>query len=306
MRKIFFVAVIAAFLCVSAISVTYAEDDVPSASRIPTLAKMQDELGAHIEYVGRRFGMDMWIAAQGERVQILYSTADGRAVIVNNMMYGPDGELVTERDISDYFKSRPSVVEKLQSDIVESRKRAAERQIIPDTNGVAAKLTKAQRLMLAMAGANNFAVGSSNAPTLLSFVDPYCSHCNQMWEQLATAYVGAGRLRLILIPVAILGNESLDAAAQILASNDPIAKWLEHHRSPLTPSLAIPEDGRKKVQENLEIMQDFGIDVTPFSAYVSADGEIKILAGIPQDIEGMLADMAGAEENSQGDGTATE
>ena len=78
--------------------------------------------------------------------------------------------------------------------------------------------------------AEGMAIGASDAPaTLEEFIDPQCPFCAQFSRDvlptLVEDYVRPGRLRLLLRPLAFLGEDSVKAARALAAAGEQDKAW---------------------------------------------------------------------------------
>ena len=92
------------------------------------------------------------------------------------------------------------------------------------------------------------------------------------WSRSAVARLGRsaldGRLRLRVVPVAVLGAESAREAAAIASDNDPALAWFEG-----TGAQAGPEGGRL-IAGNNALYDRWGVDAVPLIVWRGADGHI--------------------------------
>ena len=222
----------------------------------PAMVAALRERGARILALGERGGLSGHFVelADGEAYG-LYLTPDGHAVA--GLLYGPDGTLVTGRQIAAARGStgggigantaRPAVDSTDNHEIsVSGRSHGGDEPLIERTLQLTepARLAHLYRdelevpnaeapdtevytevLFERSASAFGFTLGRSG-PLVLLFADPACR-----WSRSAAARLGRaaldGRLRLRVIPVGVLGAASAREAAAIASATDPALAWFE-------------------------------------------------------------------------------
>jgi thiol:disulfide interchange protein DsbG len=118
----------------------------------------------------------------------------------------------------------------------------------------------AQALSLTQHSAKGISLGKSG-PEVIAFEDPNCSACHAMGQQVK-GLLDAGKLRLKVIPVAIVKPDSAARAAAILAAKDPAAAWQRNEATfnvsaeeggyPVMKTM--PDKALSDVQENTQLL----------------------------------------------------
>lgn len=76
----------------------------------------------------------------------------------------------------------------------------------------------------------SFLVGTSG-PVLTMIADPNCAFCHQEWMRVLAPRIAAGRLRVRLVPVAIVHPRTARVrAAEIMSASDPAHAWAQDER----------------------------------------------------------------------------
>ena len=88
-----------------------------------------------------------------------------------------------------------------------------------------------------------------------------------------------------------MSNNSLTKASFLLA--DPNAEELlyKHLDGDKKALLADKNVNTQGVQRNMSLMQDWKLDVTPFSVYRDVAGKVKILKGRPDDLKKLVTEL---------------
>ena len=152
--------------------------------------------------------------------------------------------------------------------------------------------SKGEQLYDGVEAANWLALGESKAPVIYTFIDPECPHCHDLLQDFRkSGYLEKGMVQLRLIPVGVLSADSLKEAAYLLASpsaKEDLYKHLDGDKKALLVSESANTQG---VERNMKLMQDWNLDVTPFSIYRDKDSKIKILQGRPKDLKEIITEL---------------
>jgi protein-disulfide isomerase len=138
-----------------------------------------------------------------------------------------------------------------------------------------------------------FEVGSVIAPvTLWMVADPKCPYCHAAWDYLEPLVFDKKiKVKVILIN-ALEGSEPF--SRELLASPAPGRRWIESKAGTnlepkVDPNSKEWKDAEKYLAMNMEFAKSFGINRTPFLAYVSPDGRFYSVLGVPSDLDSFLA-----------------
>ena len=288
--------VISRFLAALAVSASLvpaayaAADERPAYQNTgePALVAGLRANGATILALGKRGGLDGHFVelADGD-VYGLYVTPDGHAVV--GLLYAPDGALVTGRQIAaargngngggtfaaETLRTGPGSDAVAGGDAIQLAHGYQDRAAAHD-----AEMPGAEALFERSASAFGFTLGRTG-PTVVVFADPACR-----WSRSAVARLGQaaldGRLRLRVVPVAVLGAESAREAAAIASAPDSALAWFEG-----AGGQAVPAGGRR-IAGNNALYDRWGADAVPLIAWRGADGRIARRLGDPEDIGAWL------------------
>ena len=225
--------------------------------------------GAQIVQLGVRGELSGYLVIPpGGAGYSLYVTGDGHGVA--GLLYGPDGALVTggqlaaARDATDAASTAPpgspvataSVAPAGRDETQAATRSAAESAAAPSTPA----------LFERAASAFGFTLGE-RGPLVVLFGDALCP-----WSRAAVARLGseaiAGKLRLHVVPVALLGAASAHRAAAIAASPDPAQAWFARRDGPAGPQ------ARDRIARNNALFDAWGERSVPLLAYRTALGGI--------------------------------
>ena len=263
----------------------------------PAMVVALRESGARILALGERGGLSGHFVelADGDAYG-LYLTPDGHAVA--GLLYGPDGTLVTGRQIAaargaaggdETIPNRPVLGESGSDDaatgdttlLVHGYGDGTE---VPDTGAadIEAPDTEVYTEVLfeRSASAFGFTLGRSG-PLVVLFADPACR-----WSRSTAARLGRaaldGRLRLRVVPVGVLGGDSVREAAAIASAPDPALAWFEGAGAPAGA------EGARRIGRNNDLFDDWGGDAVPLTVWRARDGRIAHRLGDLDDIEAWL------------------
>ncbi|PHQ26159.1 thiol:disulfide interchange protein DsbG [Marinobacter guineae] len=128
--------------------------------------------------------------------------------------------------------------------------------------------------------------GPSDAKRIVYvFSDPNCGYC-VVFREKAQPFLERG-IELRHIMVGIIQPSSLAKAASVLGAEDPVKK-LEFHDSQfprdwLESEENVPQDLRRLVQSNNQLMESLFVAATPSVFYKDRDGAIRKIVGLPDD-----------------------
>jgi protein-disulfide isomerase len=138
-----------------------------------------------------------------------------------------------------------------------------------------------------------FEVGAVSArPVIWMVADPQCPYCHKAWDRLEKlVYNKKARVRVILM-AGLNGSEP--KAREILARPVPARAWLDSKAG--TNIKQITDTATQEWQtagiyvgQNGDFARKFGINQTPFLAYVGENGSFYSALGLPSDLDAFLA-----------------
>lgn len=274
---------------------------------MPAPIKTLVDGGAQVRYLGREGGLDGWLALKGGQPQYFYVTPDLQTIIMG-VMFNSKGDVITMKQINDLRgregpaldalagypdPERPDIKAAMDTELAGASEPDFENpETLLKAATAASKVSKSEQLFTAVSEANWVSIGNNDAPAIYSFIDPECSHCHDFIKDVRkSGLLEKGQIQLRLIPVGLISADSLQEAAMLLAAPNAQAllfKHLDGDAKALTPSSEINTQG---VQRNMSLMQDWKFDVTPFSVYKTAGGEVKILRGRPDNLKKLVAEL---------------
>jgi protein-disulfide isomerase len=128
--------------------------------------------------------------------------------------------------------------------------------------------------------------GAAGKPRFIAAIDTQCPWCAKL---IKAALPLADQIEFVWYPVAVLNDDSITQAAEILSAPDPWKKLLQNeeefkaegHRGLVTEGKTFPKEVRQKVWDNSKIFRRAGGTVVPLGVFKTAKGDyIPILSGI--------------------------
>jgi thiol:disulfide interchange protein DsbG len=254
--------------------------------------------GAQIRYLGRENGMDGWVTMKQGQPQYFYVTPDQQAILMG-IMFNNKGDVITLRQVNELRGKEGPALDTLAGFPSPVKPDTASRTETATPEFSAKALvegatapSKSDQLYEAVGTANWIEIGKKDAPVLYSFIDPECPHCHDLLKDIrSSGYIEQGLLKLRIIPVGLISENSLKEAAFLLASSDPQTLLYKHLDGVPNVLLADPSINTQGIQRNMSLMQDWKLDVTPFSVYKDASGKVKILRGRPNDLKKVVTEL---------------
>ena len=235
--------------------------------------------GAEVLAFGARGGLDGYFVtpARGAGYS-LYVTADGHAVA--GLLYAPDGSEVTGTQLAaargpgaDGGANREAAAD-WKADVAVIAHAAADGTDTPSSSA------SREALFERSVSAFGFSLGKTG-PLVVLFGDAACR-----WSRAAAAKLGteaiAGRLRLRVVPVAVLGAGAAQGAAAIAASPDPARVWFEG------PDRPADRQGAARIARSNALLDAWGAHAVPLIVWRTPDGSVRSRIGDINDVQGWI------------------
>ena len=272
----------------------YAQSIEDGGSEAPMVAALRAN-GARILALGEQGGLDGHLVelADGDAYG-LYLTPDGHAVA--GLLYGPDGTLLTGRQIAAARSGGGDGIGAAAAQLVPGAVPIGEALAYDGLHGGEAPSGGGARLAHAYAddpvvpdiealfersvSAFGFTLGRFGPPVVV-FADPGCR-----WSRAAVARLAHlaldGRLRLRVIPVGVLGAASAQEAAAIASAADPAMAWFEGAAGPAGP------EGGRRIARNNALFDAWDARAVPLIAWRGTGGRVVHRVGDIDDIDAWL------------------
>jgi hypothetical protein len=285
------------FLSVSA----HAAEPAPAFSSVAPLKAWQEKTHAQIDHVGTKHGMDVWMALQEHNLQLIYTTPDKQGMLLDGILFGPNGSDETSALQRDFIVNNPARAEAiLETAAGKAQEQASVSPPLPLENAVAPapvkKTGRSEALWHAMTDANYISFGAQSdvdgkvRPLAYIFADPKCDHCHALWKRLEPK-ITAQALEVRLIPIAVLGAESEALAAQLLSQTDLLQGWDKVMKDQKMDSPATA-DGKAAFAANQALFRTYKMTSAPILIYRQhSSNTVRLVLGNPEDIKLFYADV---------------
>ena len=273
----------------AAVSVAVVAIPAARAAELDLVNALRDQ-GAQIVPLGPRGGLAGYLVTPvGGAGYSLYVTDDGHGVA--GLLYGPDGVLITGGQLAavrgenrlagaapSSASGAPNPTANVEGAGVRDSGASAE-AAMPDTSAGVSRAVLFER----SASAFGFTLGE-RGPLVVLFGDPSCP-----WSRSAVARIGreamAGKLRLHVVPVALLGAASAHRAAGIAASSNPAQAWFARDDGPAD------RHARDRIARNNALFDAWGVRSVPLIAYRTMQGGIAHRVGDIADLGAWLREL---------------
>lgn len=253
---------------------TLLELPAPIARAIEQGMALEHQFAAESELTG-------WVLSLDGQYTLVYTTPDQRTLI-SGALIDEAGENLSERYARQYFpKPDFSLLE--QATYV-----AIGRQTPASTTSEPQPAAQASEAAPVIPAQN----------VVYAFFDPNSPFCQLAWKAF-TPYIAQG-LEVRWIPVAFLSASSRAKSAAILQAEQPEAALnasMAALGSDQQPEADIHERTARQLQENMKLMQRFGIQGTPGILWLDSNQALQIRSGMPKLHE--FADITGLPEQPQ-------
>lgn len=251
--------------------------------------------GARILALGERGGLDgHFVELTAGDAYGLYLTSDGHAVA--GLLYGPDGTLLTGRQIAaaqgaggdgigtsavrPVTATAPVGEGSADGGLHGGEVRPGAPVQLAHGYADAPHLQDIEALFERSVSAFGFALGHTG-PAVAAFADPACR-----WSRAAVARLAQlaldGRLRLRVIPVGVLGAASAREAAAVASATDPALAWFEGAARRAAP------EGARRIARNIALFDAWGAGAVPLIAWRARDGRVDHQVGDIDDLDAWL------------------
>jgi thiol:disulfide interchange protein DsbG len=279
----------------------FAEDTQPET---PLPIQNLVSNGAQLRYLGRDYGLDGWLVLKNGQEQYFYSTQDGQAIMMG-ILFNNKGDTITLKQINQLRKKEGPAIDKLAGfenapsmptpdapQMSNASPTVAPNFTNPEALIKSAVKPKSEQLYDGVVASNWIKLGQDSAPVIYTFIDPECPHCHDLIKNIRkSGYLEQGLLQLRLIPVGVLTENSLAEASFLLASPTPEKDLYRHLDGEKGVLLVDKNVNTQGVQKNIKLMQDWKLDMTPFSVYRTRDGKVKVLQGVPDDLKKIITEL---------------
>ncbi|OPX56317.1 thiol:disulfide interchange protein DsbG [Oceanospirillum multiglobuliferum] len=241
-----------------------------------------------------------WVLSLDGQYTLVYTTPDQRTLI-SGAIINDAGENLSERYARQYFpKPDFTLLEQAAYISVGYQAPVAKAEVPEKKPSTTAETASADT----NTANNNIEVPVETPLTepaqkvVYAFFDPNCPFCQLTWKAFIP-YVAQG-VEVRWIPVAFLNASSRAKSAAILQAEQPedaLNESMQTFGSEQQAEASIKDRSRRQLQDNMKLMQRFGIQGTPGIIWLDANNEMQIRSGMPKLHE--FAEITGLPEQAQ-------
>lgn len=260
----------------------------PDIKAIPFFAKIAN-LGGKLYYLGERSGLHGWVVSLNDKVQLMYSSADGSTIVIGVMITG-EGKNISGPQVEILAESEKDIAALL------NKTKNEKKEVIGAVNEEGGHvndlpLSPGERLLKDFQKAAGVVIGNNESAQIYMMVKMNHPECKTAWNVLKPA-IAKGDVQLKLIPVAGGLREDEVVAASLLKSANPATAWDKYVNGDKMALGGRAEEAQlTAVRDNFSLIGRWKINVLPYMVYKSKDGSIKILQGSPESVSELLSDL---------------
>lgn len=225
-------------------------------------------------------GLTGWVLSRDGEYTLVYTTPDQRSLI-SGALINDAGQNLTEQYAREYFP-KPDIALLDGATYISEGK--ADDQSLPDSATSEASDESSEGVGdMTAEQSTEAAVSPVPTRTLYVFFDPDSPFCQSIWKALRP-YAGQGT-EFRWVPVAFLTPQSREKAAAVLQSSQPgkaLASSMQHFGEAEQPTASVKDTSRRQLQNNMKLMQRFGIQGTPGIVWVDETGVLQVRSGMPR------------------------
>jgi protein-disulfide isomerase len=264
----------------------------PDTSNILFLQNLR-RIGSTIYFLGESMGLNGWLVVKDKQVQIVYTTPDQRAVVVGALL-SAEGANISQQQILLLAQKKPEIATLLKlgdASAIHVSDEKARKRVLEEVRDVKG-LSRAEQFFAELKKTTMLTFGKSDAPHLYMIMDVHCHFCHATWK-LLEPHVDDGSLRLSMIPIGAMGMQSETDATNWINSKDPLDTWRKHVAGDKTILKIGDMDPSKSdaVNANTKFVYKWKVDQTPYLVYRGQNGKVRMVMGMPQELDALLKDL---------------
>lgn len=261
----------------------------PAVQLIPALRIFRDQSNAKLHYLGRHNSMDAWVAfLEGDVMQIIYTTPDGKGLLMNGFLFDESAKEITRDLLGNFFDENPDMMDRYIEGV--ANQASVNEGDSSEESATARPQTPAEQFWQDLDASAFVEFGPSSAPLSYVFVDPRCPHCKSYWKKMRP-HVEAGKVRLRLVLLGAIREDSEALSATIFGADNPQQAWLDVVDGLLQVDNAIAPESFSRIRDNGDLMDKWRVQSTPFSVYRSKEGNVRMLRGDIPDLDVFFNDI---------------
>lgn len=276
--------------------------------KFPVLAKIKERSkDVSYDYLGQRFGLDMWIISGPGVMQVVYTLPNNQGAIIGGSLIDPNGDELSTAMQQEFIEKNPARAE----EIIASVQKGNEERIATETpdqpaqqieNAAAlpapevntqslaasekAIVTPSQKIWNALQDVGQIAFGpEADVPVIYAVLDPAQQTSHEVWQYLKAQLVDQRRARVIAVPMAVAKPDMIAVLARLLTDREAPELWQKLITGQELPAAAGPSNpqGVLDLKNTLDLMKMMRVRAVPLLFYKKADSDtVRLVRGMPK------------------------
>lgn len=253
--------------------------------------------GTVLRYMGNEYGLKAYFITNKSVAQIIYLTPDEQGFLIGTVFSG-DGTPTTLLqlgrlkqagfDVDSYLNNMADYANGIRPLPPAPQEGPATAVAGPAPAG---KASPGDLLMQDMNKASWIGYGPTSAPMITAFMDSDCESCHKAFSTLKPL-ADQGKIYLRVVPAGVITKDSGTHAVNVLSAGNPSDAWAAQMAGKAAPAPAAPnQQATDAIANNTALFWKWKLPGTPYMAYRSTSGEVKVIYGEPEDLGSLLADL---------------
>jgi hypothetical protein len=249
-------------------------------AKFPVLAKIKEQSGdANYDYLGQRFGLDLWLISGPGVMQIIYTLPNNQGAIIGGSLIDAEGKELSGTLQQEFIAKNPERAEAIITAVKSKNDgpAAAEAQT--------ASSSPTQKIWSLLEASGHVGFGKEGGvPVLYAVMDPFQQASRDLWSKIYPM-AEQNKIRVNVIPLATSKVDDVNIIAQLLGEEEQQDSWrkLIAGEKLGAPKVKEPQ-GVLMLKNNLELMEALQSRDVPLLLYKdAASGKARIVKGMPKD-----------------------
>lgn len=240
--------------------------------------------GVELVPLGNEAGFDGWLAHKDDEVQIFYTIPGSEAVLTGSLI-SKDGENLTAFQLTRYETISGNALAKK----VEAARKA--KDSLPESEKFYREVETA--LWFGYGGTEEGSTKVKDIPYMYVFMTPECKDCKTYLNDLVEKYAKNNVLQVRSIPVSA-NDKQKETVKKAISQTEAAKSWMFTVMGISDAQFEKTEASAGSaafVEGNNEILAKRKLSTYPLTVYKNTKGEVKIIKGIPKNLDDVAVDL---------------